>query len=308
MRRNEIEMAARRAVERLRQHGKLEDDRIEAKRIWIDAPKAARIIAGHANQARGDWIMWLVGVDEKTGDIHPTTPPDLAEWWPTVKSSFASEPPAMMHLHIDDGQKAFTAVVFETHAAPYLTKNPKGGVPETEVPWREGTSTRTATRANLMSLLAGVEPTLSFETRSASVRRNAEHPGKVEWSAQLQLYVDFAGPGSTYLPFHRASITLFSELGEEIDLSPVRFHAANQPLGSVRQGGHEIEVSGPGVLQVSASRIIEPRPETLSRPDAIRLRCTFSAGNTKAIKVHDCELRISQPWDAAHVLHDWILT
>ena len=37
-----------------------EDARVELKAEWIEAQKAARQIAGHANAARGDPILWLV--------------------------------------------------------------------------------------------------------------------------------------------------------------------------------------------------------------------------------------------------------
>jgi len=46
-----------------------EDFLVELKRDWIEKGKAARRIAGHANAARGENILWLIGVDEKQGVI-----------------------------------------------------------------------------------------------------------------------------------------------------------------------------------------------------------------------------------------------
>jgi hypothetical protein len=46
----------------------VEDDLIEFKRTWIKPHKAARRIAAHANAARGQDILWLIGVDP-AGDL-----------------------------------------------------------------------------------------------------------------------------------------------------------------------------------------------------------------------------------------------
>ena len=69
MRNHEIEAWALGIIDRVIQKQPIEDDRVELKAEWPDALKAARRIAGHANAARGEPILWLIGVDEKAGAI-----------------------------------------------------------------------------------------------------------------------------------------------------------------------------------------------------------------------------------------------
>jgi hypothetical protein len=64
---------------------------------------------------------------------------------------------------------------FETDRAPYLVKNPVFGKPgggsvSWEVPWREGTSTRSARRAELLSILASSSRLPLVEILGASAR------------------------------------------------------------------------------------------------------------------------------------------
>jgi hypothetical protein len=44
-----------------------ESDRVEFKSQVTDPAKLARQIAGHSNSARSEWILWILGVDEKLG-------------------------------------------------------------------------------------------------------------------------------------------------------------------------------------------------------------------------------------------------
>ncbi len=60
-----------------------EDFLVELKRDWVPEAKAARRIAGHSNFARGENILWLIGVDEKEGVIGAEAA-YLASWYPTV--------------------------------------------------------------------------------------------------------------------------------------------------------------------------------------------------------------------------------
>ena len=65
MRSHEIESWAYDIIERVQKHQPIEDSRVELKSEWIDATKAARQIAGHANASHGEPILWLIGIDEK---------------------------------------------------------------------------------------------------------------------------------------------------------------------------------------------------------------------------------------------------
>lgn len=69
MRARDIEFWALSVIERVELKQPHEDFLIELKRKWVPLSKAARRIAGHANAARGEPILWLIGVDEKQSEI-----------------------------------------------------------------------------------------------------------------------------------------------------------------------------------------------------------------------------------------------
>jgi hypothetical protein len=59
------------ALDRLRKGQPIEDSRLEIKREFIEHYKAARRLAGHLNASRGSWALWVIGVDEATGELNP---------------------------------------------------------------------------------------------------------------------------------------------------------------------------------------------------------------------------------------------
>ena len=62
----EIEYWALRILERVEKHQPIEDTWVELKAEWpVETAKTARQLAGHANAARGEPVLWLIGVDEK---------------------------------------------------------------------------------------------------------------------------------------------------------------------------------------------------------------------------------------------------
>ena len=87
MRPSQIEMWVLDIVDRIKDGQPIEDSRVELKREWIKPEKAARRIAGHANAARGDNILWIIGVDEKNGVIGVDYE-ELSSWYGEAKSCF----------------------------------------------------------------------------------------------------------------------------------------------------------------------------------------------------------------------------
>jgi hypothetical protein len=155
--------------------GHVEDHRVELKRDWIDARQAARRLAGHANSAADDIILWLVGVDEKARQVVGAQAPDLASWWPQVEAEFADQiAPEMTAVAMKKHDIPFMALAFKTDRAPYLVRNEefgklKGQKMAWEVPFRVGTEVRTATRNQLLRLLAPSLPLPRHEMVSAGV-------------------------------------------------------------------------------------------------------------------------------------------
>lgn len=64
MRIQQVEEKVLNAVETVLAGGSVEDSRIECKSDWPSVDKV-RQLAGHANAARGETIIWIIGIDEK---------------------------------------------------------------------------------------------------------------------------------------------------------------------------------------------------------------------------------------------------
>ena len=71
------------------QKGELvEDQYVECKAEWPDPAKAARQIAGHANSAAPDSILWIIGLDERQKMVRETSDIEFSNWWSQVLSCF----------------------------------------------------------------------------------------------------------------------------------------------------------------------------------------------------------------------------
>lgn len=85
----QLELLVLQSVQRVRSGQQSEDDRIEIKREW-PAPEKARQLAGAANKLRGHELIYIIGLDEKTGRVHPTGSTQVADWWPQMTARFES--------------------------------------------------------------------------------------------------------------------------------------------------------------------------------------------------------------------------
>lgn len=131
----------------------VEDDRVELKSDWpSDFYKAARQIAGLANASRSDDVLWIVGLDERTGVVDALAATEVSGWWGQVARCFDEQTPDPQFLSVPTGNgQHVVALFFDTSRAPYLVNVQGGGRVEREVPWRAGNSTRTAHRRELLS-------------------------------------------------------------------------------------------------------------------------------------------------------------
>jgi len=153
----ELEAWALRIVDQVGRQVRIEDTRVELKSDWLDPKRAARRLAGHANAARGSTILWIIGLDETAG-IVGISGADFAIWWGQMQSEFNELAPSVTNLVVPVQGKEVVALAFDTSRAPLVVKNPAfgsqgGGSVSLEVPWRDGTSTRSATRSDLIRLL-----------------------------------------------------------------------------------------------------------------------------------------------------------
>ena len=246
-----------------------EDTRVELKANWIDPHKAARRIAGHANAARGDSILWLVGVDEKRGVVGVAYD-ELANWHSKVVSQFDGIAPTMIDINVPYGNQTVVALLFETDRAPFVVKNPdfgnKGVSISHEVPWREGTKIRTANRSDLIRLLVPALSLPEVETLGGELRLRANGQGEYSWHLALNLYVTPQVNTPLVIPFHRCEVKVrLSTLNtpivfENVSLNPpdrirfagVGFDMLREPDSyTMAHTQHELIIQGPGRVNLS---------------------------------------------------------
>ncbi|WP_327585033.1 hypothetical protein OHA25_56605 [Nonomuraea sp. NBC_00507] len=258
MRAIEIEAWVRRIVDRVERGSVVEDGRVELKSIWPDdANKAARRIAGHCNASAGEAALWIIGVDEKSG-VAGVSGQDMAAWWAKVKSEFDSQAPAVRDLIVNIEGKEVIALAFETDRAPFVVRNPSygksgGGPVEREVPWRDGTSVRSATRADLIRLLLPTTalPTIDVISGYGSLSQSHVH-GR---TLHLTLYVYATLPmGQTVvLPNHQsrafARIDTTSET-IDLDINLSLINRISRYKHTVHNGDGQVILEGPGFFHI----------------------------------------------------------
>jgi hypothetical protein len=214
MQRNLIEARAREILERVEKAQPVEDDLVELKSIFVVAKEAARHIAAHANTARGQPILWLFGADEKSGAVPGVGHVEVSDWYSGLKAQFDDSvtPDLNGHVNLTWPNKAGEVVTviamrFLTDQAPYVVKTGTPGGFSHEVPWRNGTSTRSARRLQLLRLLSpiGKPPSVELLRAALEVKYNehknvAARCGILEWQLDLDLYFVPRTPDPIVIP------------------------------------------------------------------------------------------------------------
>lgn len=220
MRAIDLETRVLTAVEQIRAGKSVEHDFIECKRDWPKEEKV-RQLAGSLNRAGGDPVIYIIGIDEATGEIFDVSATEVADWWGQIMPKFDQTPPEMvrhMPVPVGDGGSQVVAVAFASDRAPYVVKTGLQS-PNLEVPMREGTRTRTARRDELLRLLiptATVPPAvvlnadLYIEHQPAAAEKKRENGlsavrGQAEYviaSGGLRLYFEHNGKEPVTLPAH----------------------------------------------------------------------------------------------------------
>lgn len=276
------------AVERAQANEAREDDRIEFKRDWPTQEKA-RQLAGAANRARGEWLVYVIGLDEADGSIHPLTALDPATWWAQMESSFDEVAPELVrHLNIRVSEVAsVVALLFSTDRTPYVVKAANGGA-EREVPIRVGTRTRSTYRHELLRLLlpSASVPRLDALSTYLSLGRpdyvGGDSKSILEVRLRCQIYFEHLAPHSVFFPVHLARATLrggeFDEVARVVYSRSEKAPAVNFGV-SMRWDG--IELSGPGSAFVEASwKVPQERLNEIAAIERWRLRLEFGVSGT----------------------------
>lgn len=244
----------------------VEDSFVELKARWPEPKEVARQLAGHANAARGQPILWLIGVDERRGvvdfdDVEPST------WFAQVKTQFEGDtwPDLDLHLRMTSNDRPLIALRFRTDRAPYQVKNPefRGGAAQWEIPWREASGTRTARREDLLRILvkSSLVPSVEVLTAEASVNveRTAEGMVLQKLHASAELYVVPASRDRVALPAHRCSLVLDCADDGIYRFDSVQFHAPDSDLKGIAAGSSGALVDAPGILRLFAAKVIPSR-------------------------------------------------
>ena len=176
MKRIEIENWARTAVEAsMTGETPDEDSGIEFKRELIKPKDAAKRIAGLANAARGENVMWVVGFDDEAKEVCTTSREDLSSWWPKVQRAFDLVSPDMKDVVVPiDGLGNVLALMFHTDNAPFVTRDKDG---KYEVPWRDGTRVREIRRADLLRMLVPLSQRPVFRVVAGNIQKETETHG-----------------------------------------------------------------------------------------------------------------------------------
>lgn len=299
----QIESWALRIIDRVTSGQPNEDFLVELKREWIDQEKAARRIAGHANSAMGENILWLIGVDEQYGVVGADLN-DLASWYPAVESCFNELAPRLIPLNISVAGKTIVALLFETDRAPFVIKNPAfgqqgGGSVKLEVPWRENTAIRSAHRSDLIRLLTPSAALPDIEILSislAAIVAGKDETGNFHPDA-LKLYSDLyivpRDRDRIVIPFHKCRVLFeIPEVSQQeshfIQLKPSSGHSwgfGNEIPGSItiQSTAHEIIIDDPGKVSLKASTKRPSLPNTEIQTDVHISIYLFPAGAIRPI-------------------------
>jgi len=269
MRRNDIENWALDIIERVVSQQPVEDFRVELKSEWPNEPhRAARQIAGHANAARGEPILWLIGLDEKDARVTGADYTEISNWKQSIEAWFNELAPILTHINVPYEGKTVVALLWETDRRPFLVKTPEGGQITLEVPWRDACSTRTASRMDLLRLLYPVSKAPSFESIKGSFTiATVEYGDYGQRLCRGGLFLDvYIVPGSAervVIPYHKCEAKvkfISSELS--FNLGNIWFQSSyeyisplfgSKPSHTIICTGTEAIINGPGMAAITTN-------------------------------------------------------
>ncbi len=282
-----LEKWVRDVCDRAKAKQHLEDSLVELKRDWppnAAAARAARQLAGQANAARGADILWLIGVDEKSGVVGAPNA-ETATWWRTIRGVFDDGAPILLQEHVftvDD--KAVVALLFGTEGAPFVIKVPKldGSDIDREVPWRLATGAVSARRADLIRVLSRAVAAPDAELLRGSVRLSqsavTSDPNVI---IDLVMFLTPRDTSPVVLPAHKASILIQRDSGLDILCTKCRFTVgADETLARASASGLTLD----GACRVTLRGLANAAP-----PSSHELRVTATlvpASDATATIVH----------------------
>ncbi|MET3934986.1 hypothetical protein [Arthrobacter sp. OAP107] len=301
MRAIDLEARVISAVDRIRAGQQVENDHIECKRTWPQDSKA-RQLAGSLNRAGGDPVVYIIGIDENTAQIHDVSGTDIHDWWSQITPKFDQIPPEMVrHISVpvgEDGEHV-VAVAFASDRAPYVVKTGSPN-PSLEVPMREGTGTRTARRDELLRLLIPAVRLPQIVVLEARLHGEYFPPAQLgksteelTCSGQIKIYVEHNGHDIVTLPAHgmRGKVTIEGEK-YDLDIKPPSEHAT-VPTGTQTFGYQRpsdgVTLTGPRAvpLQLNVRGLTPQQTQSLVQADALELDIALEVLHSiSPLKIH----------------------
>jgi hypothetical protein len=279
-----IQARAYNVIDRVISGQPVEDDGVELKAEWlVDVGRAARRIAAHANASHGEPILWLVGVDEGARSVPGVLAVELAEWLPAVEAEFNEVAPAIQVVTVPYEGVTVMALHIETDAAPYMVKVKAAGPVDREVPYRDGTRTRSASRSEVVRMLAPVQAVLeitllSGQLSATSIDRSSIDRTSQGWELFIILYVIPHGDAPTVIPFHTSECLIsFGDWGPRTSTSVSLFVIG--PAVKSGQNRSEVAIESASRVEVRAkfSSVFDPaRVEVDSVQVSLRLGLVHS--------------------------------
>ncbi len=226
----DLEFLALRQLERIGRREALEPG-CDAMLAWPKAALAARRLAAQANAARGNPLLWLVGIDVH-GKRRPADRKGFEKWQRALRLYFDGLIPEMEALVVPAGGGKFVvAVGIETTRAPFVVR--AGAKEEAlEVPWhdREAGKIRSASRFDLVRMFTPLGELPHFEVLEAELTffRNVIPRTKAtyRWTLDAALYVVPRGDARIVVPLQRVRANVeilgagFASRGVDISLTP----------------------------------------------------------------------------------------
>ncbi|MBF6326480.1 hypothetical protein IU451_28690 [Nocardia cyriacigeorgica] len=334
MNKNRVEIRVNEIVNHVIAGGKVEDDYVEAKAEWPDINKAGQL-AGLANAANGHPVLLIVGLDEDAHQVVPLDSTDAADWWPKMQKQFAFEvTPDLTVLRVPTDHGTVMCLHFETDRAPYMVKINSGWA-TAAIPWRSGTRTRTATRAEVLSLMrdAAAVPQLELTAASFTLRRPAlarvpADPSPVTFAARL--FVDSVPGAHVVLQRHRWDVKIVSSSGIHIPDDKIRIGPPERrrtiPIGAsnvppapepkinpygITSRPVGLLVLGPDMVEISMQVHIEPDDaQALAASDWIEVGIRLPVGASEqaaTVRQHLYPIAREADWEERTIVAKWNL-
>jgi hypothetical protein len=308
VKRFEVEAWAHSVIRELLEGHAVEDQHVEAKRDWpVEFTKAARRVAGHANSAGFEPIMWLIGVDEKAKTILGASSVDAAAWYAQLKAEFVDGwAPPMRPYNVPHERGTVTALVFDTEAAPFVVKAPQD---RHEIPWRDSTGVRSARRSELFALLAEPVRLPEFEILHSELRCSWEEDSSIlAWQINAGLYITPRTDKPVFFPKHRMRAWVQTSDGAHLfDLSSIYPHVEGEgdfrtalKYRQIETDIAQLTVAGPGHVEMFGRG--ETRDVQVSMDAELEVRILLQPAGSAAAAVLMAPLSPRRP-ESSKALH-----